>query len=67
LAGYNAGPSRADRWCRELNHAGDTDAFRDAIPFDETRTYVRVVLRNHAIYERLYGSARPGELVRVGD
>ncbi|CAN5800593.1 hypothetical protein BH23GEM8_BH23GEM8_07080 [soil metagenome] len=67
LAGYNAGPSRADRWRRELNHAGDTDAFRDAIPFDETRTYVRVVLRNHAIYERLYGSARPGELVRVGD
>ncbi len=67
LAGYNAGPARADRWRRELNHGRDTDAFRDAIPFDETRGYVRVVLRNHAIYERLYGSARPGELVRIGD
>jgi soluble lytic murein transglycosylase len=65
LAGYNAGPARADRWRRELNHGRDTDAFRDAIPFDETRGYVRVVLRNHAIYERLYGTPRPGELVRV--
>jgi soluble lytic murein transglycosylase len=67
LAGYNAGPSRADRWRRELNHGRDTDAFRDAIPFDETRNYVRIVLRNHAIYERLYGEARPGELVRTDD
>jgi soluble lytic murein transglycosylase len=65
LAGYNAGPARADRWRRELNHGRDTDAFREAIPFDETRHYVRVVLRNHAIYQRLYGSARPGELVRA--
>ncbi|CAN5731164.1 hypothetical protein BH23GEM6_BH23GEM6_16050 [soil metagenome] len=67
LSGYNAGPARADRWRRELSHGRDTDAFRDAIPFDETRHYVRVVLRNHAIYERLYGTGRPGELVRLGD
>lgn len=55
LAGYNAGPGRADRWRSTLNHGGDTDAFRAAIPFDETRNYVMLVLRNAAIYDRLYG------------
>jgi soluble lytic murein transglycosylase len=58
LAGYNAGPGRADRWRRELNYGRDTDAFREAIPFDETRNYVKVVLRNAGIYEQLYGSSR---------
>ncbi len=58
LIGYNAGPGRADRWRRELHHGRDTDAFREAIPFDETRHYVKVVLRNAAIYERLYGERR---------
>jgi soluble lytic murein transglycosylase len=55
LAAYNAGPGRADRWRRELNHGADTDAFREAIPFDETRHYVQVVLRNEVVYRRLYG------------
>jgi soluble lytic murein transglycosylase len=63
LAGYNAGPGRADRWRRELGHGRDTDAFRDAIPFDETRHYVRVVLRNAFVYERLYGDGRHTGLV----
>ena len=61
LAAYNAGPSRADRWRRELGYGGDPDAFRERIPFDETRKYVKVVLRNAAIYRRLYGGERsPG-------
>jgi soluble lytic murein transglycosylase len=58
LAGYNAGPGRADRWRREFNYGRDTDAFRAMIPFDETRNYVMIVLRNAAIYERLYGDPR---------
>src|SRR5690606_34297954 len=32
LAGYNAGPGRADRWRRTLGYGRDTDAFRAAIP-----------------------------------
>jgi soluble lytic murein transglycosylase len=61
LAAYNAGPSRADRWRRELGYGGDPDVFRERIPFDETRKYVKVVLRNAAIYRRLYGGERsPG-------
>ena len=54
LAGYNAGPGRADRWRRQLP-SRDRDAFREGIPFSETREYVKLVLRNAAVYERLYG------------
>ncbi|MBB4636280.1 transglycosylase SLT domain-containing protein [Longimicrobium terrae] len=61
LAAYNAGPSRADRWRRELGYGADVDAFRERIPFAETREYVHVVLRNAAVYRRLYGGSRsPG-------
>ncbi|HEX2211773.1 MAG TPA: transglycosylase SLT domain-containing protein, partial [Longimicrobium sp.] len=61
LAAYNAGPSRADRWRRELGYGGDPDAFRERIPFAETREYVQLVLRNSVIYHRLYGGDRsPG-------
>lgn len=67
LAGYNAGPGRADRWRRELRHGRDTDAFREAIPFDETRNYVKVVLRNAVIYQRLYGRPKASGLVRIDD
>jgi soluble lytic murein transglycosylase len=56
LAAYNAGPSRADRWLREFGHE-NVDAFRDAIPFSETRQYVRIVLRNAAVYSELYGDS----------
>lgn len=58
LAAYNAGPSRADRWLRAFGH-DDPDAFRDSIPFTETREYLRVVLRNAAVYRALYGDS-PG-------
>ncbi|HET7322448.1 MAG TPA: transglycosylase SLT domain-containing protein [Longimicrobiaceae bacterium] len=54
LCAYNAGPSRADRWRRTLGHS-DVDHFRANIPFDETRQYVQLVLRNTAIYQELYG------------
>jgi soluble lytic murein transglycosylase len=54
LAGYNAGPGRADRWRRELGHVRDVDAFRDAIPYRETRHYVKIVLRNASVYDFLY-------------
>jgi len=61
LAAYNAGPSRADRWRRELGYGADPDRFRERIPFAETRHYVQVVLRNAVVYRRLYGGERsPG-------
>jgi soluble lytic murein transglycosylase len=61
LIAYNAGPGRADRWRTELGYGADPDAFREKIPFDETREYVKVVTRNAAVYRRLYGGPRsPG-------
>lgn len=63
LAGYNAGPGRADRWRRELGYSDGPDAFRERIPFAETRHYVKVVLRNQAVYRRLYGRDRSPGLV----
>jgi soluble lytic murein transglycosylase len=53
LAGYNAGPGRAARW-REQWAGVPTDEFIERIPLDETRTYVKLILRNLMLYERLY-------------
>jgi soluble lytic murein transglycosylase len=63
LAAYNAGPGRADRWKRELGYGRDVDAFREKIPFAETREYVKVVIRNAEVYRRLYGARRSPGLV----
>jgi soluble lytic murein transglycosylase len=53
LAGYNAGPARASRW-REQWSGVPTDEFIERIPLDETRNYVKLILRNLMMYERLY-------------
>jgi soluble lytic murein transglycosylase len=53
LAGYNAGPTRATRW-REQWTGVPTDEFIERIPLDETRNYVKLILRNLMMYERLY-------------
>jgi peptidoglycan lytic transglycosylase len=53
LTGYNAGPARAARW-REQWPGVPTDEFIERIPLDETRNYVKLILRNLMIYERLY-------------
>jgi soluble lytic murein transglycosylase len=53
LAAYNAGASRLTRW---LTRPGtdDPELFTEWIPYTETRDYVRVVLRNAAVYRALY-------------
>jgi soluble lytic murein transglycosylase-like protein len=53
LAAYNAGPGRADRWRQEWP-ATPQDEFIERIPFQETRLYIKLVLRNMMNYERLY-------------
>jgi soluble lytic murein transglycosylase len=51
---YNAGPSRAARW-RSFPEFRDRELFTERIPFAETRDYVKILTRNHAIYRGLYG------------
>jgi soluble lytic murein transglycosylase len=56
LAAYNAGKSRADAWL-QWGEFREPSEFVETIPFSETRTYVQIVLRNAAMYRRLYGPA----------
>ncbi len=53
LASYNAGPGNCDKW-RKRYDTSDMDAFVQAIPFGETKDYVKKVLGNYAAYRSLY-------------
>lgn len=53
LASYNAGPGNLDKWRVSFpNH--EVDEFIEAIPFSETKDYVKKVLGNYAAYHSLY-------------
>lgn len=59
IAGYNAGPGNVDKWVRANGPVfSDVDAFIEKIPFEETREYVKRVLRSYATYRMLYGRVR---------
>src|SRR5258706_222761 len=53
VAAYNAGEAAVDRWEKEIT-TDDIEEFVERIPYVETRGYVKLVLRNHRIYKRLY-------------
>lgn len=55
LAAYNAGPHRVTDW-RSNGEYRDIQEFVESIPFTETREYVQAIVRNAAIYKRLYGN-----------
>jgi soluble lytic murein transglycosylase-like protein len=57
IAAYNAGENAVDRWEKHLK-AEDEDEFIERIPYGETRLYVKLVLRNHQSYRRIYDSGR---------
>jgi soluble lytic murein transglycosylase len=63
LAAYNAGPGRVKRWIQELSTA-DWDEFIEHLPFEETRLYVKSVLRNHGVYQRLYALTPAAQMAR---
>ncbi|MCB1198871.1 MAG: transglycosylase SLT domain-containing protein, partial [Deltaproteobacteria bacterium] len=50
---YNAGPTRAKRWKNQWAEL-DNDVYIEMIPIQETRTYVKLILRNIYFYQRLY-------------
>jgi soluble lytic murein transglycosylase len=52
-AAYNAGTTPVKRWL-ERPGAEDPDEFVELIPYQETRGYVRAVLRNRELYRALY-------------
>ena len=52
---YNAGPHQIEAW-REFPEWGRDALFTERIPFRETREYVKILTRNRAIYQGLYGA-----------
>lgn len=53
LAAYNAGESRIDRWRKEIFRCEDPLAQIEAIPYEETRNYVKLIYRNYFFYSML--------------
>lgn len=53
IAAYNAGENAVDRWEKEIS-AEDDEELVERIPYGETRLYIKLVLRNHRIYRKLY-------------
>ena len=61
LAAYNAGGGAVGRWL-DARGALELDEFVEEIPIDETRGYVKRVLRTFAAYRLLSGEAHPEPL-----
>ena len=52
IASYNAGPEAVGRWIREIQR--DEDEWVESIPYEQTRHYVKRVLRSVHAYGVLY-------------
>jgi soluble lytic murein transglycosylase len=63
MAGYNAGPHRANSWIDQngdpRSPATDPVAWIEAIPFAETRNYVMRVSEGLVVYRQLLGQVQP--------
>ena len=53
LAAYNAGVNRVAEW-RAAGTYKDIPEFVESIPFTETREYVQAIMRNRAMYKKIY-------------
>ena len=53
IASYNAGPKAAARWTEEHPGLAD-DEWVEAVPYSQTRSYVKRVLRSVQAYRELY-------------
>lgn len=68
VAAYNASDRAIENWVRSRMRP-DPLEFIEEIPYDETRLYVKLVLRNFVTYERRLASTPvefPEELLRLG-
>jgi peptidoglycan lytic transglycosylase len=60
VAAYNAGGGAVSRWL-DARGGLELDEFVEEIPFEETRGYVKRVLRSYAAYRLLYGDGAPAQ------
>jgi soluble lytic murein transglycosylase len=54
FSAYNAGAHRVAWWSAFPEYGEDDELFTERIPFRETRDYVKILTRNHALYRGLY-------------
>jgi soluble lytic murein transglycosylase len=54
FSAYNAGSHRVEWWSAFAEYPHE-ELFTERIPFRETRDYVKILTRNHALYRGLYG------------
>ena len=53
LAAYNAGPGKAKEWA-SLADGADLDSYIELIGYNQTRDYVKLVIRDYMAFLRLY-------------
>ncbi len=53
LTSYNANPRATERWLSNID-SSDLILFIERIPYKETRSYVKLVMRNYFYYKRWY-------------
>lgn len=56
VAAYNAGPIAVNNWIA-MHRGRDQDEFVELIPYQETRLYVKRVLRSYGEYRRLHAAS----------
>lgn len=57
VGSYNAGPAAVERWLAEHSAQAD-DEWVETVPYDETRNYIKRVLRSRHAYRELYADER---------
>lgn len=57
LTSYNANPRATERWLNNID-SSDMIVFIERIPYKETRSYVKLVMRNYFYYKRWYEGSK---------
>lgn len=58
IAGYNSNPVAYSGWLESRGRPNPIE-FIEEIPYEETRTYIKLILRNMLFYERIYFRETP--------
>lgn len=68
VSGYNANESAIRGWLK-TRFRGDAVEFIEEVPYEETRSYIKLTMRNYIFYERLLKSPQairfPEELLKL--
>jgi soluble lytic murein transglycosylase len=60
IGSYNAGPRAVSGWLRGDRGKLEDDTWVEEIPYRQTRTYVKRVLRSLLVYRTFYAPRIPG-------